>query len=63
MFIAFWEGEYLMTVNIKKLLSLLCVLLCGASTAAAERMLLAELEMEQKGEQVKFELEIGRAHV
>jgi hypothetical protein len=56
MFIAFWEGECLMTVNIKKLLSLLCVLLCGASTAAAERMLLAELEMEQKGEQVKFEL-------
>ena len=45
-----------MTVNIKKLFSLLCVLLCGASTAAAERMLLAELEMEQKGEQVKFEL-------
>jgi hypothetical protein len=45
MFIAFWEGECLMTVNIKKLFSLLCVLLCGASTAAAERMLLAELEM------------------
>ena len=45
-----------MTVNIKKLLSLLCVLLCGASTAAAERMLLAELDTEQKGEQVKFEL-------
>ena len=45
-----------MTVNIKKLLSLLCLLLCGASTAAAERLLLAELEMEQKGEKVKFEL-------
>ena len=45
-----------MTVKIKTLLSFMCLLLCGASVANAERLPLAELELTQKGEQVKFEL-------
>ena len=45
-----------MTVKIKTLLSFLCLLLCGASVANAERLPLAELELTQKGELVKFEL-------
>lgn len=45
-----------MTVKIKNLVTLVALLLCGASTAMAERVPLAELELEQKGEQVKFEL-------
>ena len=45
-----------MTVKIKTLLSFLSLLLCGASVANAERLPLAELELTQKGKQVKFEL-------
>ena len=45
-----------MTVKIKKVLAMVCLLLCGTSTALAERVSLAELELEQNGTPVKFEL-------
>ena len=45
-----------MTVKIKNVLAMVCLLLCGASTALAERVPLAELELEQNGAPVKFEL-------
>lgn len=45
-----------MTVKIKDFLTGVCLLLVGTNIAFAERLPLAELELEQKGEQVKFEL-------
>jgi len=45
-----------MTVKIKDFLTGVCLLFVSANTAFAERLPLAELELEQKGEQVKFEL-------
>ena len=43
-----------MTVKIKKVLAMVCLLLCGTSTALAERVSLAELELEQNGAPVKY---------
>ncbi len=45
-----------MTVKIKCFLTSLCLLFGGVHTAWAERLPLAELELEQNGAQVKFEL-------
>ena len=45
-----------MTVKIKNVLAMACLLLCGTSAALAERVPLAELELEQNGAPVKFEL-------
>lgn len=45
-----------MTVKIKNVLAMLCLLCCAVQTAAAERLQLANLEAEQNGAQVKFEL-------
>lgn len=45
-----------MTFKIKTFLTVLCLLCCGAQTAAAERLQLASLDAEQNGAPVKFEL-------
>ncbi|MBQ8417564.1 MAG: hypothetical protein IJX10_02830 [Phascolarctobacterium sp.] len=45
-----------MTVKIKTILAMLCLLCCNVQSAAAERLQLAELEAERNGEPVKFEL-------